>query len=219
MPKKERLTKHSARIKLHRISAFSDLPAFVNKHCDMTALQEAKLFPMPVINCHELPSPESLADSPTSDDWPAIEATGLFSAQGSADICLKSAFVVLRMFRYLTEVLPDRHLQLSGLNELDEEDKRAVKASLPLIMPLMACSAMQACYVMIMTLYKVKSTLVAGDTSSDLSFLETERLVEELRYGVRDSLTMLKKYRVEFAHIGAMHEELKLVNQVAFVDV
>jgi hypothetical protein len=123
------------------------------------------------------------------------------------------------MFRYLTEVLPDRHLQLSGLNELDEEDKRAVKASLPLIMPLMACSAMQACYVMIMTLYKVKSTLVAGDTSSDLSFLETERLVEELRYGVRDSLTMLKKYRVEFAHIGAMHEELKLVNQVAFVDV
>jgi hypothetical protein len=30
---------------------------------------------------------------------------------------------------------------------------------------------------------------------------------------------MLKKYRVEFAHIGAMHEELKLVNQVAFADV
>ena len=219
MPDEEELTKPSARIKLHRISAFSDLPAFVNKHCDMTALQEAKLFPMPVINCHELPSPESLADSPISDDWPATEATGPFSAQGSADICLKSAFVVLRMFRYLTEVLPDRHLQLSGPNELDEEEKRAVKVSLPLIMPLMACSAMQACYVMIMTLYKVKSTLVAGDTSSDPSFLETERLVEGLRYGVRDSLTMLEKYRAEFAHIGAMYEELKLVNQVAFADV
>ena len=185
----------------------------------MTALQEAKLFPMPVIDCHELPSPESLADSPTSNYWPATEATGQFSAQGSADICLESAFVVLRMFRYITEVLPDRHLQLSGLNELDEKEKRAVKASLPLIIPLMACSVMQACYVMIMTLYKVKSTLVAGVTSFDISFSETERLIEELRYGVKDSLTMLEKYRAEFAHIGAMYEELKLVNQVAFADV
>lgn len=216
----------SARIKLHRLSAFADIPAFVNKHCDMTALQEAKHFPIPTTNCHELPSPESLADSPKYDEWPAAEATGPFSARGSADICLKSAFVVLRMFRYLTEVLVDRHLQLPGLHDASEGERRAISSAVPITMPVMACSAMQACYVMIMTLYKVKFTLVADRDpekdlalESDLSFQDTERLVEELRHGVKDSLHMLQKYGTEFAHVGPMYEELKMVYQVAFVDV
>lgn len=216
----------SARIKLHRLSAFADIPAFVNKHCDMTALQEAKHFPIPTTNCHELPSPESLADSPKTDEWQAPDASGAFSAQKSADICLKSAFIVLRMFRYLTEVLEDRHLHLPGLHDVHEEVRRAVKASIPITMPLMACSAMQACYVMIMTLYKVKFTLVADPASggnlpfqSDLGFADAERLVEELRHGVKDSLYMLEKYKTEFAHIEPMYEELKMVYQVAFVDV
>lgn len=191
----------------------------------MTALQEAKHFPIPTTNCHELPSPESLADSPKIDDWPTAEATGPFDAQRSSDICLKSAFVVLRMFRYLTEVLVDRHLQLPGLYGANEDERRAIKTSAPITMPLMACSAMQACYVMIMTLYKVKLTLVADRISevsvldSDLTFQDTERLVEELRHGVKDSLHMLQKYGTEFAHVGPMYEELKMVYQVAFVDV
>lgn len=192
----------------------------------MTALQEAKHFPIPATNCHELPSPESLADSPKTDEWPAAEATGPFSARSSADICLKSAFVVLRMFRYLTEVLVDRHLQLPGLYDGNEDERRAIRTSVPITMPLMACSAMQACYVMVMTLYKVKFTVLADRTpgkdsilESDLSFQDTERLVEELRHGVKDSLHMLQKYGTEFAHIGPMYEELKMVYQVAFVDV
>ncbi|KAF1931243.1 uncharacterized protein M421DRAFT_342453 [Didymella exigua CBS 183.55] len=220
-----RIVVHSARIRLHRPSAFADIPAFVNKHCDMTALQDAKHFPIPTTNCHELPSPESLADSPKTNEWPDAEATGPFSARGSADICLKSAFIVLRMFRYLTEVLVDRHLQMPGTYGASEDERRAIKASVPITMPLMACSAMQACYVMIMTLYKVKFTLIADQTSedstlkSDLSFQDTERLVEELRHGVRDSLHMLQKYGTEFAHVGPMYEELKMVHQVAFLDV
>lgn len=192
----------------------------------MTALQEAKHFPTISTNCHDLPSPESLAASPRNDDWPAAEVTGPFSAQGSADICLESAFVVLRMFRYLTEVLVDRHVQLSGLNNTDEAGKEAFCASVPITMPIMACSAMQACYVMIMTLYKVKSRMISDQVSTadstsqpDRTFLENERLVEELRHGVKDSLEMLRKYCAEFAHIKAMYEELKLVYQVAFVDV
>lgn len=215
----------SARIKLHRQSAFADIPAFVNKHCDMAALQEAKHFPIPTTNCHELPSPESMADSPKTDEWPAADAIGSFSARGSADICLKSTFVVLRMFRYLTEVLQDRNLQLPGLSGASESESTAIRTSTPITMPLMACSAMQACYVMVMTLYKVKYALVADRTyhdsilESDMSFQETERLIEELRHGVRDSMQMLKKYRTEFAHIGPMYEELKMVYQVAFVDV
>lgn len=216
----------SARIRLRRLSAFADVPAFVNKHCDMTALQDAKHFPIPTTDCHELPSPESLPDSPRTDNWPSIEPTGPFNAHTSAEVCLKSAFVVLRMFRYLTEVLVDRHLQLPGLNHLPEDDRRAIKASLPNTMPLMACSAMQACYVMVMTLYKVKFTLVAerppeetSSSPSNLNFVETERLVEELRHGVKDSLHMLEKYQTEFAHIEDMYEELQMVYQVAFVDV
>lgn len=215
----------SARIKLHRQSAFADIPAFVNKHCDMAALQEAKHFPIPTTNCHELPSPESMADSPETDEWSAAEATGPFSARGSADICLKSTFVVLRMFRYLTDVLEDQHLQLPGLYRVSESEKNAIRTSSPIIMPLMACSAMQACYVMVMTLYKVKYTLVAHRScddsipESDMTFQETERLIEELRHGVRDSLNMLQKYGLEFAHVGPMYEELKMVYQVAFVDV
>lgn len=191
----------------------------------MTALQETKHFSIPTTNCHEFPSPESLADSPRADEWPAAEAPGFFSAQDSVDICLRSTFVVLRMFRYLTEVLGDRHLQLPGLYGAKEDVKSAVKASAPITMPLMACSAMQACYVMVMTLYKVKSTLVAdracegSSFGSDMTYSETERLVEELRHGVRDSLHMLQKYGAEFAHIGPMYEELKMVYQVAFVDV
>lgn len=215
----------SARIKLHRQSAFADIPAFVNKHCDMAGLQEAKHFPIPTTNCHELPSPESMADSPKTDEWPAAEAAGPFSARGSADICLNSTFVVLRMFRYLTEVLEDRHLQLPGLHGASESERRAIRSSTPVTMPLMACSAMQACYVMVMTLYKVKHALVADRTcgnpilESEMTFRETERLIEELRHGVRDSLNMFQKYGTEFAHVGPMYEELRMVYQVAFVDV
>nr|GFD51965.1 hypothetical protein [Tanacetum cinerariifolium] len=54
---------------------------------------------------------------------------------------------------------------------------------------------------------------------SDLSFQDTERLVEELRHGVRDSLYMLQKYGTEFAHVEPLFEELRMVYQVAFVDV
>lgn len=79
---------------------------------------------------------------------------------------------------------------------------------------------------MVMTLYKVKFTLVADRASGSDSnlpprseFVETERLVEELRHGVKDSLYMLEKYRSEFAHIKEMYEELQMVYQVAFVDV
>ncbi|KAF3035339.1 hypothetical protein E8E12_006560 [Didymella heteroderae] len=220
-----RIVVHSARIKLHRLSAFADIPAFVNKHCDMAALQGSKHFPIPTTNCHELPSPESMVDSPKTDEWPAAEATGPFSVRGSADICLKSTFTVLRMFRYLTEVLENRHLQLPGLYSASEDEKRAIRTSTPITMPLMACSAMQACYVMVMTLYKIKYTLVTDRTcddpilESDMTFQETERLLEELRHGVRDSLHMLQKYGTEFAHVGPMYEELKMVYQVAFVNV
>ncbi|KAF3036765.1 hypothetical protein E8E11_004585 [Didymella keratinophila] len=191
----------------------------------MAALQEAKHFPIPTTNCHELPSPESMADSPKADEWSAAEATGPFGARGSADICLKSTFVVLRMFRYLTDVLEDRCLQFPALFSVSESEKDAIRTSTPITMPLMACSAMQACYVMVMTLYKVRYTLVADRScddsilKSDMTFQETERLIEELRHGVRDSLNMLKKYGTEFAHIGPMYEELKMVYQVAFVGV
>ncbi len=192
----------------------------------MTALQDAKHFPIPTTNCQELPSPESLPDSPRADKWSTMDASSPFNAQESAEICLKSAFVVLRMFRYLTEVLVDRHLQLPGLHGADEDELRAIRASVPTTIPLMACSAMQACYVMVMTLYRVKFTLVtkraAGEDltpSPDMDFQETERLVEELRHGVKDSLHMLEKYHVEFAHIRDMYEELQMVYQVAFVDV
>ncbi|KAH6621835.1 hypothetical protein C7974DRAFT_211855 [Boeremia exigua] len=221
-----RIVVHSARIRLRRLSAFADIPAFVNKHCDMTALQDAKHFPVPTTNCHELPSPESLADSPKTDDWATTEVTGPFSANESAEICLKSAFVVLRMFRYLTEVLAERHLQLPGLHNANRDERKGILASVPTIMPLMACSAMQACYVMVMTLYKVKFALVVDQPSgedqaapSTLDFLETERLVEELRHGVKDSLHMLERYQTGFAHIKDMYEELEMVYQVAFVDV
>lgn len=191
----------------------------------MAGLQESKHFPIPTANCHELPSPESMADSPKADGWPAADATGPYSAQESAGICLKSTFVVLRMFRHLTEVLEDRHLQLPGLHVASESETRAIRAATPITMPLMACSVMQACYVLVMTLYKVKHTLVAGRScessilESDITFQEAERLVEELRHGVRDTLHMLQKYETEFAHIGPMYEELKMVYQVAFVDV
>lgn len=93
-------------------------------------------------------------------------------------------------------------------------------------MPHMACSAMQACYVMIMSLYKVKPILIPDAVSKnspypkiDTSFQDTERLVEELRHGISDSLQMLEKRQSEFAHIKAMYEELRMVYKVAFADI
>jgi hypothetical protein len=191
----------------------------------MTALKDTKYFPLPSTIYHDIASPESQGRTPKGDDWPSADASGAFSTRGSTDICLKSAFVVLRMFRYLTGVLVDKQLQLPGIHHANEDANR-VRSSLPITMPQMACSAMQACYVMVMTLYRVKSVLVPGGTSEsdtrlqpDLSFQDTERLVEQLRHGIEDSLHMLEKYQVEFAHIKIMYEELKMVYMVAFADV
>jgi hypothetical protein len=109
---------------------------------------------------------------------------------------------------------------------MNEKDKETLKPALPITMPLLACSAMQACYVMIMTLYRVKFALLPDqaltgslNSPNDTSFPETERLVEELRHGVKDSLQILERYQEEFAHVKAMYDELKGVYKVAFADV
>lgn len=130
------------------------------------------------------------------------------------------------MFRYLTEVLADKLIQLPRLQEIEEDEEEAIRLSTPITMPLMASSVMQACCVMIMTLYKVKPTLMsqgvlggAPRLHNDFDFPRTERLVEELRHGVEGSMDILEKYKHEFVNVQAMYKELHTVYKVAFAAI
>ncbi|KAH8622988.1 hypothetical protein IG631_22144 [Alternaria alternata] len=196
-----RIAVHSARIKLYRAAAFADVPVFVDRHCDMAAIG---------IDQHKANSPKSPESivATVSSSWSALEQSDLVREEDLSRSCLSSALAVIRLFRKLTRS------QKPALDYSHLDDQDVSQYSWPLTVPLLACSAMQACYVLVATLCQMR----ASTGLQNLSILDTERTTEEIRHGIETTMKIYSLYDARFAWIKAMYDELKGVYMVAFAD-
>ncbi|KAJ5952198.1 uncharacterized protein N7479_010611, partial [Penicillium vulpinum] len=157
---------HAARTRLHRFRAFMDIPLFLDRYCDLAAINSAD-FP------HQTSAPKWVTD---------CEASFPFTEQESSTICLKSSLVVTTIYRTLPYP-----------NPLDSTFSSR-STTYPKTIPYFACSAMQSCYALLMLLHRLRASL-ATDRLADCYHLlsnptpeseiaDAERLREELRHGV-----------------------------------
>jgi hypothetical protein len=201
-----RIKLNSARIKLHRYCAFSDIPVFTKKHCDLRVTsdtpQDSNAIMTPVCGCsstfHQLPTSQSpLSNSPSP---PSNAACALlpFSSHFSAKICMKSSFAIARSFQSLPYPQPVcRNDVMSYFPPIDN-----TKA--PRLIPIFACCAMQSSYAMIMLSYKTRAMGYVGAVSTEGKDTPSARFLAQLQEGLQMVLDALRNYSKAYEALGGM---------------
>ncbi|KAE8353012.1 C6 zinc finger domain protein [Aspergillus coremiiformis] len=231
-----RIKLSSAQIKIHRFRAFSDIPIFIKKHCDLTAANannmttcnSAKnsrvqngisdiqcscsgLEPFQQSSSEYTPSSASSASS----DYQSISQYSFtsgfpFSIQHSAKVCLRAALLISRMF-------PSLPIPQPMMDECKSQQGMALQSSnqLPRTMPSFACCLMQGSYAMLMIFYKAR---VEKQLSPDYGAKATpsDRLIEELRQGLERIIAAVTNYATAFEALDGMRDEIEGAYQTAF---
>ncbi|KAE8381213.1 hypothetical protein BDV26DRAFT_101677 [Aspergillus bertholletiae] len=200
---------HSARIRLHRFRAFMDIPLFVEKHCDLTAINDKPPYPEVSSN---------------------FEAVFPFTEQESSVRCLKSSLAVARAFRNLPCPQPSRTTRGSGSNDsptaaqsLDLHSAvspTALAARSPSALPYFKCTAMQASYSMFMLVHRIRAAIASNRLSVCYPLMaspepatemqDARRLIEELRHGIECLKNSMERDMV-FEGVAAMCRGLTAV--------
>ncbi|GAB1196967.1 hypothetical protein APSETT444_006247 [Aspergillus pseudonomiae] len=227
------LSAQHAQIKTHRFRAFSDIPIFIKKHCDLTAANANNLTTCNSTkdsrvqngisdircSCGGLePFQQSSSEytpstaSSTSSDYQSISQYSFtsgfpFSIQHSAKVCLRASLLISRMFPSLPIPQPimDEPKSPQGLT-LQPPNQ------LPRTMPSFACCLMQGSYAMLMIFYKAR---VEKQLSPDYGNKTTpsDRLIEELRQGLERIIATVTNYAAAFEALDGMreYEDRKLI--------
>ncbi|KAJ5120657.1 uncharacterized protein N7515_010045 [Penicillium bovifimosum] len=212
----------SAQIKTHRFRAFSDIPIFIKRHCDLTAATQAaanpNISPKPSgihnISCscttltsfERAPSSDYMtpSDSSTSSEIPPDPytpqysqysfASGFpYSSQQSAKICLQAALVISRMFHSLPVPQPLTHSPPDPARPL------------PRTMPSFACCLMQSSYALFMIYYKARvAKQLSPDSENERGRDATGQLIEELRQGLERIIGTVSNYSQAFEALDGM---------------
>ncbi|KAJ5424026.1 Transcription factor [Penicillium cf. griseofulvum] len=218
----------SAQIKTHRFRAFSDIPIFIKRHCDLTAANPTTATslvstkPAGINNiscsCSNLNSFERASsteymtpsDSSTSSDihpyapqYAYPFASGFpYSTQQSAKICLHASLVISRMFHSLPVPQP-----------LSDPGR-----PLPRTMPSFACCLMQSSYAMFMIYYKatVAKQLAPDTPEHEHGEDSTGQLIDELRQGLERIIAAVSNYSLAFEALDGMRDEIEGAYKTAF---
>ncbi|RAH43145.1 uncharacterized protein BO95DRAFT_455225 [Aspergillus brunneoviolaceus CBS 621.78] len=191
---------HSARIKLHRFRAFSDIPIFLEKHCDLSSLR---------------------IDGSASQEFSSVTATEIdsffpFSKDESSMICLKSSLAVARAFKDV----PSPYSATSRSTDLDNASMTTLAPAQDGYygsLPYFKCAAMQASYVLYMLVHRVRAALSSRRLSICYPLLncpeagteiqDAHRLIEELRNGAHSLIVSMKRDLV-YEGIASMVNDL-----------
>ncbi|KAI0396746.1 hypothetical protein F5Y17DRAFT_472068 [Xylariaceae sp. FL0594] len=215
-----RIKLNSARIKVHRYSAFFDAAVFPSKHCDLTSLPKrdvGKSEPRQLQACcvTALSSPPSLyshsagtaspitsdSSSPYASSHPQtlIPAELPFSTLDSSRICLESAFNIAQNFDALPYPNP------SG-GESTAADYLHHRSSFitPRTMPSFACCAMQCSYALLMVKDRTDILSVKLEGDDDRHILR-----ERLQQGLLSILATLENYATAFEALGGMRDQIR----------
>ncbi|PYH85783.1 hypothetical protein BO82DRAFT_139919 [Aspergillus uvarum CBS 121591] len=191
---------HSARIKLHRFRAFSDIPIFLEKHCDLSSLR---------------------IDGSASQEFSSVTATEIdsffpFSKDESCMICLKSSLAVARAFKDV----PSPYSPTSRSTDLENASMTTlapVQDGYYGSLPYFKCAAMQASYVLYMLVHRIRAALSSRRLSICYPLLncpeagteiqDAHRLIEELRNGAHSLILSMKRDLV-YEGIASMVNDL-----------
>lgn len=189
-----------------------DFPIFVEKHCDLTAIEENGVLPA-----------SAYPKSPSE-----FEAIFPFTEMDSSVICLKSSLAISRIFRALP--YPSAY-GLSNTQPGHESGPLPFGATLssryPHGLPYFACTSMQAGYTLFMLLHRVRAAMVSDRLSCCYPLLtypdpateiqDAERLMEELRHGAESLNTAMKK-NAPFEGVRQMAREMDAAYNSTFPD-
>ncbi|KAF4170016.1 hypothetical protein CNMCM6936_005161 [Aspergillus lentulus] len=184
---------HTARVKLHRYRAFSDIPIFLEKHCDLDFLKLDGF-------------PSQTASLPAQSD---LDSICPFTQNESSVICLKSSLAISRALA---------GLPLSAYLPLRTEPRISSDATgYTGSLPFFKCAAMQASYVLYMLVHRVRAALSSKRLSVCYPLLnhpepvtevqDANRLIEELRNGAHSMIVCMKRDLI-FEGIGSMIRDL-----------
>ncbi|KAJ6036953.1 hypothetical protein N7540_001232 [Penicillium herquei] len=225
----------SAQIKTHRFRAFSDIPIFIKRHCDLTTANQttpsAELtakqpVPGPAMNsiscsCSNLDqfqrasSTEYLtpSDSSTSSDihpyipqYPHYPFVPGFPY--SPHHSAKICFRAAMVISRMFESLPYPQPIYEGHQQ---------GRPLPRTMPSFACCLMQSSYAMFMLFYKARvSKQMSPEGDCEISRDSNDRILEELQKGLERILGAVSNYSMAFEALDGMRDEIQGAYQTAF---
>ncbi|KAG4027419.1 hypothetical protein MFRU_030g00550 [Monilinia fructicola] len=216
-----RIKLNSARIKIHRYCAFSDMPVFTKKHCDLSSTP-ATVQGSPRSGCgcnnnlqqatNTLSLSPGVINSPIPDNISVFDSPILpFSGRFSSKVCMQSAFNIAQSFRALPHSRP-----FDPRNPSYWTDAKQMK-DLPRMMPIFACCAMQSSYAMIMLCHK---TLVIKQTSPFEEGLrkKTDKLLFQLHEGIQMILNALENYSTANEALTGMRDQIRMaIDSVAAI--
>ncbi|PKY02737.1 C6 finger domain protein [Aspergillus campestris IBT 28561] len=206
---------HSSRIKIHRFCAFSDIPIFRRRHCDL----DSTASPSP--QCCGLATPTtstehasasspgsaSLASSSTAAAaTPPPPPLGFpFSSHESSKMCLQAALNIVRLLDNLPYPNPDSTVPLTSPPYMSASSR----VEIPRTMPTFACCIMQASYAMLMVYMKARPMHSNGadalDSSKGRAWIG---LVNELQQNLRVVSKTLANYAIASEALRGMKDEV-----------
>ncbi|TGO70040.1 hypothetical protein BOTNAR_0004g00250 [Botryotinia narcissicola] len=214
-----RIKLNSARIKIHRYCAFSDMPVFTKKHCDLSSTPSVGQNPGTACSCGNnlqqatatLTLSPSILNSPIPDDISVFDSPILpFSGRFSSKVCMQSAFNIAQSFRALPLPRPSDPRNVSYWNSTRQ-------TNLPRMMPIFACCSMQASYSMIMLCHKTLAIKQASSFEDGLR-RRTDKLLFQLHEGIRMILDALENYSTANEALKGMRDQIRMaVDSIAAV--
>ncbi|KAF5876261.1 putative c6 zinc finger domain-containing protein [Botrytis fragariae] len=207
-----RIKLNSARIKIHRYCAFSDMPVFTKKHCDLSSTTPSVgQNPGTACGCSNnlqqatatLTLSPGILNSPLPDDSSVFDSPILpFSGRFSSKVCMQSAFNIAQSFRALPFPRPSDPRNTSYWNS-------TIQTNLPRMMPIFACCSMQASYSMIMLCHKTLAIKQATSFEDGLR-RRTDKLLFQLHEGIKMILDALENYSTANEALKGMRDQIRM---------
>ncbi|KAL4968823.1 uncharacterized protein BDV14DRAFT_166807 [Aspergillus stella-maris] len=232
----------SAQIKIHRFRAFSDIPIFLKRHCDLTKAtsdEPASESPAQIstppeeissIGC-SCSSLDRFQQSSSSDYAPSSDSSSAssefqalpqysfigefpFTSQHSASVCLKASLLISRMFQSLPLPQP-----VSDANNPAQVLQLLPQNQYPRTMPSFACCLMQGSYALLMIFYQLSLENQASidGTVQGSGNHQSGGLTQELRQGLERIITAVSNYTISFEALNGMKDDIQGAYDTAFL--
>ncbi|KAL2864704.1 uncharacterized protein BJX67DRAFT_373699 [Aspergillus lucknowensis] len=233
-----RIKLSSAQIKIHRFRAFSDIPIFLRKHCDLTAANSTRPVSRSVVrtsdpsneissigccsnldqfqqsSSSEYAPPSSSSTSCQFQPLPQCSFTSEFpySCPHSARVCLKASLLISQMFQSLPIPQP-----LSDPGNPPPVLQLLPQNQYPRTMPSFACCLMQGSYALLMVFHKAKvdNLVLAGPGTAQASH-PSNQFIEEFRQALERIIVAVTNYAMASEALDGMKEEIEGAYQTTF---
>ncbi|KAL2800413.1 hypothetical protein BJX66DRAFT_321454 [Aspergillus keveii] len=233
-----RIKLSSAQIKIHRFRAFSDIPIFLKKHCDLTVANSTSTVSKSASRtsersdgisnigcCSKLDhfqqrSPSEYAPSSTSSLSSKFQILPQYSfvnefpysCPHSARACLKASLMISQMFQNLPIPQP-----LTESGAPPQVLQLLPQNQYPRTMPSFACCLMQGSYALLMVYHKTRvDNLVLPGLGSAQASHPSNQFNEEFRQALERIITAVTNYAVSSEALDGMKEEIEGAYQTTF---